>query len=53
MGKVGQEVVDKEGGGQLNHVVGVVVRRVDLVAGVVESSTTSSSLGERSLVALV
>ena len=37
MGKVGQVVVDIEGGGQLNHVVGVVVRRVDLAAGVVES----------------
>ena len=37
VGKVGQVVVDIEGGGQLNHVVGVVVRRVDLAAGVVES----------------
>ena len=53
VGKVGQEVVDIEGGGRLDHVVGVVVGRVDLVAGVVEASTTSSSLGERSLAALV
>ena len=53
VGKVGQEVVDIEGGGRLDNVVGVVVGRVDLVAGVIESSTTISSLGERSLVALV